>query len=277
MPPITQVQIPGSNYQTGRAAKIDQITFHHIVGDAPAALTRFRDRSQIVSATYVIASDGTIYQCVAEKDTPYTDANFGSNSRAITIEHAGGTDAVPYTEAMYEASAALCASIRSRYNITRFKRHREVSDVPTACPGQLDVERIVNGSQSQEDDPMVTKEMEMSEAYKATGSYPGVNYSYPFVGTRDYNGMLSFWQSQMSLITPEMEKREAEGATGIANVIGKDYNSQFVGKPVVGYYPQMTAFWNAQPKAFAGDPNSETNILGKALLSVLNKLGYKKS
>lgn len=143
MPPITQISIPGSNFQQGRAAAIDQITFHHIVGDAPAAISRFQKYGEQVSSTYIIGSDGRIYQCVAERDTPYTDANFSSNSRAITIEHAGGIDSVPYTDAMYAASAKLCASIMSRYNITRFMRHRDVSSVPTACPGALDVERIL--------------------------------------------------------------------------------------------------------------------------------------
>lgn len=138
-PPITQVTIPGSNYENGRAKAIDQITFHHIVGDAAAAIARFKNPGEQVSSTYVIGSDGKIYQCVAEGNTPYTDANFDSNSRAITIEHAGP----PYAEAMYTASAQLCAWIMSRYNITRFMRHRDVSQKPTACPGTLDVERII--------------------------------------------------------------------------------------------------------------------------------------
>lgn len=150
MPPITQVTIPGSNYQDGRAAQIDQITFHHIVGDAPAAISRFKGPGVQVSSTYVISSTGQIFQCVAEKNTPYTDANFSSNSRAITIEHAGGIEGVPYTDEMYAASAKLVAWIRSRYNITRFMRHRDVSSVPTACPGALDVERIIRSSSEEE-------------------------------------------------------------------------------------------------------------------------------
>lgn len=145
MPPnITQIKIPGYKYQTGRSKPVDQITFHHIVGDAGAAIARFRDSTDVVSSTYIIGSNGRIYQCVAESDTSYADANFDSNSRAITIEHAGGNPSTPYTEAMYNASAELCAWIMSRYNITRFMRHRDVSNVPTACPGALDVERIIN-------------------------------------------------------------------------------------------------------------------------------------
>lgn len=103
------------------------------------------------------------------------------------------------------------------------------------------------------DDMPITKEMEMSEAYKATGSYPGAAYNYQFVGTTNYNGMLTFWQSQMPLITAEMEKIVADGITGITGVVGKDYNSQFIGKPVVSTYPAMVTFWNSQPKATQSD------------------------
>lgn len=103
-------------------------------------------------------------------------------------------------------------------------------------------------------DMPITKEQEMAESYLATGSYPGTNYNYRFVGTTDYDGMISFWSGQQTKITKEMENAVADGATGIKNVIGSGYNSAYVGKPVVGYYPQMTAFWNAQPKA--GEPDS---------------------
>lgn len=159
-PKITRIIIPGSNYQTGRSAKIDQITFHHIVGDAQSAISRFQDRNQQVSSTYIISSNGTIYQCIDEKDTPYTDANFVSNSRAITIEHAGGTNSVPYTEAMYQASIMLCAWIRSRYNITRFMRHKQVSITPTDCPGRLNVERIVNESAKETEMPLTSTQQD---------------------------------------------------------------------------------------------------------------------
>lgn len=133
---------PG-NFRSGRSASISQITFHHIVGDADAAIARFQTNGEEVSATYVIGSDGRLYQTVAEEDTPYTDGNFDSNSRSITIEHAGGLPSVPYTDAMYATSAQLCAYLIDKYGIQSFKRHRDVSDAATECPGGLDVERII--------------------------------------------------------------------------------------------------------------------------------------
>lgn len=114
-------------------------------------------------------------------------------------------------------------------------------------------------------DMPITKEQEMVASLLATGSYPGKDYNYRFTGTTDYNGMFTFWETQQAKITPEMEKAVADGATGIKNVIGNGYNSQFVGKPVVGYFPQMVAFWNSQPKLGGTDRQKVIDYVNKNL------------
>jgi N-acetyl-anhydromuramyl-L-alanine amidase AmpD len=136
------------NYGVGRRNPISRITWHHIAGDAPGAIARFQTAGVQVSATYVIGSDGTLYQCVDEANTPYSDGNADSNSRTISIECAGGIASVPYTEAMYATAVDLCRDLIPRYGITDFKRHRDVIDKTvypggTECPGTLDVERII--------------------------------------------------------------------------------------------------------------------------------------
>lgn len=142
-PSVSVRQARAGNYTPGRSLPISRITFHHIVGDANGALARFEDTSDGVSSNYVIGSNGATFQCVADNDTPHTDANWDSNQRAITIEHAGGHPAVPYTAQMYEASARLVAYLINHYGISDFKRHRDVSRTPTACPDGLDVESII--------------------------------------------------------------------------------------------------------------------------------------
>jgi hypothetical protein len=143
--PNIQVLTPNPNvYTKGRSKPISRITFHHIVGDAPAAINTFNSGNRGDSSSYIIGSDGKIYQYVPENDTPWTDANWDSNCRSITIEHAGGHPSVPYTAEMYEASAQLVAYLINKYGIGDFKRHRDVSTTPTACPGELNVEAIVN-------------------------------------------------------------------------------------------------------------------------------------
>lgn len=152
--------IPDSNHGGTRPVKVDTLVYHHIVGDAPAAIARFRQPNVQVSSTYIIGSDGEVYYTVSENLIPYTNGSYPSNCRSITIEHAGGTPSVPYTEKMYQASIKLCADLRKRYDIKNFKRHSDI--IATECPGKLDVERIVKES---------TPSM-------ATGNYKGHSAQY---------------------------------------------------------------------------------------------------
>lgn len=142
-PPITQVTIPTTNYGVVRGNPT-RITFHHIVGDALAAIARFKNANEKASATFVISSKGEIFQCVPLDHRPYSDGVTASNTITASIEHAGGTSSVPYTEAMYRASISLVAWLIDKYKITDFKRHRELK--ATACPGGLDVERILKSA-----------------------------------------------------------------------------------------------------------------------------------
>lgn len=254
-PNIIRVQIPTTNFRKGRAAEISQITFHHIVGDASAAIARFKISGEEASSTYVISSTGQIYQLVDENDTPFTDANGPSNSRSITIEHAGGHPSVPYTAAMYAASAHLVAWIRSRRKITRYERHRNVSDTPTACPGTLDVEGIVSNSSKimagQGEDEMITREQYLVGA-EAVGTQYGEHFNYD--PNRTVDEFVQFLNGQAPVITKAMETAVADGITGVKGIIGWDgYNSQFVGKKVVTTYPKMVAHWvnykDAMPEA----------------------------
>lgn len=45
-------------------------------------------------------------------------------------------------------------------------------------------------------DMPITKEQEQVVAILATGSLPGKDYNYPFVGTNNLDGMLNFWRAQ---------------------------------------------------------------------------------
>lgn len=141
-------QVAATNYTSHRGMVPTHTTLHHIVGDAQAAINRFKtpeaDPRKRASSTFVIGSDGTIYQMLELSAWPYTDGNGESNRRSITVEHAGGHPNVPYTEAMYESAVHLQAWLRDVYNIPEhnIQLHRDVSDAPTACPGGLDTERI---------------------------------------------------------------------------------------------------------------------------------------
>lgn len=148
-PHIVRVGIPSNKYARGRSAGLTQISEHHIVGDAQHVIQKAQG-GIIFSTTFTIAMDGTIYQLVNTEDTPFCDNSWQSNARSITIEHAGGHANYPYTEAMYQSSIALHAWLFQSYGDLNCVRHRDIPEVrndpskATACPGDLNVERIVN-------------------------------------------------------------------------------------------------------------------------------------
>lgn len=147
-PPVVRVQIPSNKYGVGRRSGISQVSEHHVVGDARHVIDKAQGEA-IFSTTYTIAMNGTIYQLVDDKNTPYCDNDYRSNGRSVTIEHAGGHASFPYTEEMYQSSIKLHAWLFQTYGNLNCVRHRDIPEIKadprkaTACPGGLDVERIV--------------------------------------------------------------------------------------------------------------------------------------
>ncbi|MGH3472747.1 MAG: N-acetylmuramoyl-L-alanine amidase [Nocardioidaceae bacterium] len=95
------------------------IVIHDIEGTAQDGLNVFQDHNSGVSSHYIVDTDGTIYQCLHEKDIAYQDGNFWSNEHTIGIEHAGfdanGYDWYNATE--YLASAQLVAYLLTKYHL----------------------------------------------------------------------------------------------------------------------------------------------------------------
>lgn len=132
--------IGSPNYTRGRSGyKATRITLHIMVGYLKGTDTTFQKGQS--SATYGIGGDGEIHQYVAETDTPWSDSNYTSNSQTISIEHQGGMDGVPCTQACHDASARLCADIARRYGWPKLVHgqnvflHREIPGTDhTTCP-----------------------------------------------------------------------------------------------------------------------------------------------
>lgn len=138
------------NFDKSRAP-IDLIVIHTTVGTANSAMRWFgTPRSPGSSAHYVIDVDGTIYGGLEEYWTAYHCGNYAANQRSIGIEHAdNGASNSPRPDALYTASAELVADICEYYNIpcdvAHIKPHKSLSS--TACPGTLDLNRIISGAQ----------------------------------------------------------------------------------------------------------------------------------
>lgn len=135
-----------NNFTVGRpgASRDGRNTFHHVVGTRESAVIVFNQPTRGASSHFVVGAD-IIDQCVDIANTAWCDGNWDSNLRTISVEHEGGQNGNgPYSDAMYEQAAHLCAWLRENYGVNRYIRHRDVSLKSTACPGGLDCDRIWN-------------------------------------------------------------------------------------------------------------------------------------
>lgn len=121
-------------------SKINSIVIHDTEGDLESVLNAFQDPQFYVSAHYVIASDGTIYQMVRNKDIAWHAANWWYNQHSIGIEHVGhaALGSTEYTPAMYTASARLVKWLADKYDIPQDRQHIIGHDnVPGTSAGRI--------------------------------------------------------------------------------------------------------------------------------------------
>ncbi|OON64274.1 hypothetical protein B0920_13380 [Massilia sp. KIM] len=99
------------NY-SARSTPVSHLTLHTTQGSYAAAISWFQHCGAGVSAHYVIrSSDGQVTQMVREADKAWHAGN--ANGYTVGIEHEGYVDSPKawYSEAMYQASAALARDI----------------------------------------------------------------------------------------------------------------------------------------------------------------------
>lgn len=144
------------NHYTGRYGHgIAYITEHIMQGGLPGSDTVFQRSSSMASANYGIGVNGEIWQWVGEQDGSWADGTPASNCSAITIEHAGGLDGYPNTDACVEASACLHADIARRMGWPRLEHgvnvflHREIPphthpNCPDLCANPLRWQEIID-------------------------------------------------------------------------------------------------------------------------------------
>lgn len=153
---ITWIGSP--NHYNGRnGLTITHITLHIMVGHLTGTDSVFQHPNG-ASAHYGIGADGTIHQYVNENDGSWSDANYTSNNSTISIEHEGGMNGIPCTQACMDASARLCADIARRQGWTHLRHdglngniwlHREIpgtdhTGCPDRAPNSLDVNYVIN-------------------------------------------------------------------------------------------------------------------------------------
>lgn len=138
-----KVQAHSSNYTIGRSGrKIEQIAIHHMAGilSATQCGSIFQKAGRNGSSHYGIGNDGEIGQYVDESNTAWTNSNWDSNCKSVTIETSnceiGGDWKV--SDKALNSLIRLVADIAKRNNITLVKGKTLVWHsmyIATTCPG----------------------------------------------------------------------------------------------------------------------------------------------
>lgn len=152
-PPAQWMAAASANYTASNrpsSYSVDFVVIHVAQETFADTVSIFQNPAKQVSAHYVVgSSDGSVAQCVRERDIGWHAGNWDYNTRSIGIEHEGWVDQPAYfTHALYESSAALTAAICERYGIpkdrTRIIGHHEVPGADHTDPGPLwDWERYI--------------------------------------------------------------------------------------------------------------------------------------
>jgi len=155
---ITTIPIPAyndvtgrGNYRSGREGNaVNTIVYHWIDGTQQVADLIFTDPTRVVSAHFSVEDD-SVHQYVRIQDTAFHAGKYSMNLRSIGIEHSAqpGRDA---SDATYETSAQLVVQIARSLG----KKVSDLNHIPhsavvaTACPGSLDIDRIVTRARALE-------------------------------------------------------------------------------------------------------------------------------
>lgn len=135
------------NYDNWGRLPIDTIILHSMDGYVNGTISWFKTHNR--SAHYGVGMDGGITNFIPENCVAYHAGKYAVNQRSIGIEFEDyANNQINRTDALYESGAKLLSEICKFYNIPldrdHIKIHREI--VQTACPGSLNVERILNGA-----------------------------------------------------------------------------------------------------------------------------------
>lgn len=143
---LVQVTIPAysGNYTKGRSGrKIEAITIHHMAGVLTAEQCGkiFQAKGRNGSSHYGIGNDGKIALYVDESNTAWTNSNWDSNCKSVTIEVSnskiGGQWLV--SDNALNSLIKLVADIAKRNNLGTLVKGKNVTwhsmFIATACPG----------------------------------------------------------------------------------------------------------------------------------------------
>lgn len=142
---LVQVEVPAyiGNYTIGRnGRKIEAITIHHMAGRLTAEKCGeiFRTIGRNGSSHYGIGYDGKIAQYVDESNTAWTNSNWDSNCKSVTIETSDNDSSWYVNDVTLNSLIKLVADIAKRNNLGKLVKGKNLTwhsmFTNTSCPGQ---------------------------------------------------------------------------------------------------------------------------------------------
>ena len=110
--------------RTAGTSVVDVIIIHDTEGGWNASVATLQNDAG-KSVHYIVDADGSrVGQFVPETYTAWHAGNYYVNQRSVGIEHVGtAADPAGYSDGLYEKSAALVKSIRTRWNVPLDRTH----------------------------------------------------------------------------------------------------------------------------------------------------------
>lgn len=141
---LVNVNVPAyeGNYTKGRSGKkIEQICLHHMAGRLTAEQCGkiFQQVGRYGSSHYGIGYDGRIGQYVDETDTAWTNSNWDSNCKSVTIETSDNDNSWYVNDITLNSLIKLVADIAKRNNLGTLVPGKNLTwhsmFTSTTCPG----------------------------------------------------------------------------------------------------------------------------------------------
>ena len=141
---LVNVNVPAyeGNYTKGRSGrKIEQICLHHMAGRLTAEQCGriFQAKGRYGSSHYGVGYDGSIANYVDEEDTAWTNSNWDSNCKSITIEISDNDNSWYVNDITLNAVIKLVADIAKRRNLGKLVPGKNLTwhsmFTSTTCPG----------------------------------------------------------------------------------------------------------------------------------------------
>lgn len=141
---LVNVNVPADegNYTKGRSGrKIEAICLHHMAGRLTAEQCGriFQAKGRYGSSHYGVGYDGSIANYVDEEDTAWTNSNWDSNCKSVTIETSDNDNSWYVNDITLNALIKLVADIAKRRNLGKLVPGKNLTwhsmFTNTTCPG----------------------------------------------------------------------------------------------------------------------------------------------